>query len=307
MHAVLFAVVVLIVLGDAYPKGAAPVPDWFVADTLSYDNNPLASWFANRTANGQHDRRAQKWSQYLNPYHRHLHKFRGKEVNLVEMGVQSGGSLHMWLDYFGEKASVYGVDIDSHAQVVERDRPGRVRVFLGDQGDPDFLRRLCNEIGRIDFILDDASHVPWHQILGVEMLFPCLNPDGGVYMVEDLGTETHLGKLANESIVAYAHARAADLQVDTRQEVSMIRRRDAPMKLSRDRKKAPITMWQRQLNSVHVYGSLVVFEKIRERDHFILDAGQVIIPKRTVGFVGLSRGDAEARAEQLRKGGGLWV
>ena len=28
--------------------------------------------------------------------------------------------------------------------------------------------------------------VGWHQILAFELLFPCLNPDGGVYMIEDL-------------------------------------------------------------------------------------------------------------------------
>ena len=278
-------------------KGAAPVPSWFVAETLSDDGDPLASWFANRTEHGLHERRAQKWSQYLHPYHRHLHKFRGKEITLVEMGVQSGGSLHMWMDYFGDKARIYGVDIDSRVRVVEGDRPGRVKVFIGDQGDPEFLRGLCKQIGRIDFVLDDASRIPWHQIMGVEMLFPCLNPDGGVYMVEDLGTDTHhVGKAANESIVAYAHAKAAELQVDTRPEV-----------LARHPRQAPITMWQRQLRSVHAYGSLVVFEKIRERRHFALDAGQVTIPKRTVGFVGLSRDKAEARAEQLRKGENLWV
>ena len=100
----------------------------------------------------------------------------------------------------------------------------------------------------------------------------------------------------NESIIAYAHAKAAELQVDTRPEI-----------LARHPRQAPITMWQRQLRSVHTYGSLVVFEKIRERHHFALDAGQISIPKRTVGFVGLSRAAAEARAEQLRKGGNLWA
>ena len=91
----------------------------------------------------------------------------------------------MWLDYFGDKAHVYGADIETAVRVVAKDRPGRIQIFIGDQGDPSYLRRLCQEIGpgRIDFILDDASHVPWHQILGVEQLFPCLNPDGGVYMV----------------------------------------------------------------------------------------------------------------------------
>ena len=105
---------------------------------------------------------------------------------------------------------MFGLDVDNAVRVVEQDRTsqtgtnitGRIKVFTGDQGDPDFLRSLCTKIGRIDFIIDDASHIPWHQILGLEMLFPCLNPAGGVYMVEDL-TDDARGKFVLRSILDF--------------------------------------------------------------------------------------------------------
>ena len=64
----------------------------------------------------------------------------------------------------------------------------RIRNFIGDIGDPAFLSFLCESIQRIDIIVDDASHLNWHQKLAFEALYPCLNPNGGIYIVEDIGT-----------------------------------------------------------------------------------------------------------------------
>jgi hypothetical protein len=41
---------------------------------------------------------------YLDAYHRHFERFRSQEkVVMVEVGVQSGGSINMWRNYFGDK------------------------------------------------------------------------------------------------------------------------------------------------------------------------------------------------------------
>jgi hypothetical protein len=64
----------------------------------------------------------------------------------------------------------------------------RITNFIGDIGDPAFLTFLCESIQRIDIIVDDASHLNWHQKLAFEALYPCLNPNGGIYIVEDIGT-----------------------------------------------------------------------------------------------------------------------
>jgi hypothetical protein len=45
-----------------------------------------------------------KWEHYLDAYHRHFDRFRAQErVVVVEVGVQSGGSIEMWRRYFGPK------------------------------------------------------------------------------------------------------------------------------------------------------------------------------------------------------------
>ncbi|CAM4388476.1 hypothetical protein L1N85_23720 [Paenibacillus alkaliterrae] len=60
-----------------------------------------------------------KWSHYFDIYERHFDRFVGKEVNLMEIGVFHGGSLQMWKHYLGDRATIYGVDIDPKAKSLE--------------------------------------------------------------------------------------------------------------------------------------------------------------------------------------------
>ncbi len=62
-----------------------------------------------------------KWRHYFDIYERHLGKFVGREVHVVEVGVFSGGSLGMWKHYFGEQCCVYGINIAPECRAYERD------------------------------------------------------------------------------------------------------------------------------------------------------------------------------------------
>ena len=57
-----------------------------------------------------------KWSHYLSLYHRHFARFRGREMSIMEIGVNKGGSLELWKKYFGPKAKIYGIDIAKHTK-----------------------------------------------------------------------------------------------------------------------------------------------------------------------------------------------
>src|SRR2546423_1377401 len=77
--------------------------------------NPLSLYFASHTTGPG----IWKWMHYFDIYHRHFKKFIGRDVNVLEIGIYSGGSLQMWKEYFGEKAHIYGVDIEEACQVYE--------------------------------------------------------------------------------------------------------------------------------------------------------------------------------------------
>jgi hypothetical protein len=126
-----------------------------------------------------------KWNHSLDIYDRHLSRFRGREVRVLEVGIYSGGSLDMWRDYFGPHSQIYGIDIEPACKAYEREY---VKVFIGDQGDRNFWRRFRQEVPPVDIVIDDGGHLPEQQIVTLEELLPHLRP-GGVYICEDiLGT-----------------------------------------------------------------------------------------------------------------------
>ncbi len=125
-----------------------------------------------------------KWVHYLPIYEKLFSPFIGTAVRILEIGVSKGGSLKLWREFFGQKASIFGIDIDPKCEAYDG-KYGQVRI--GSQTDPEFLKRVVSEIGGVDIVLDDGSHVASHQKLSFNVLFPLLS-EGGLYLIEDLHT-----------------------------------------------------------------------------------------------------------------------
>lgn len=135
---------------------------------------------------------AHKWAHYLPAYDEQFSPFRSgfpqrdgsfRPLRMLEIGVRFGGSLQIWRQYFGPDASIWGIDIDNRCS----DLQGDFTVRIGSQADAKFLRTVVEEMGGVDIVLDDGSHVTQHQRASFRTLFPLLS-DGGVYAVEDLHT-----------------------------------------------------------------------------------------------------------------------
>lgn len=132
-----------------------------------------------------------KWDHYLKIYDHHFNRFRSSKVKFLEIGVSHGGSLQLWRKYFGEDATIFGIDIDARCGVL--DDPPCVNIRIGSQADAQFLRKTVEEMGGIDIVLDDGSHRVSHQCTTFDTLFPLVRA-GGVYMVEDLHTNYWRGE-----------------------------------------------------------------------------------------------------------------
>ena len=125
-----------------------------------------------------------KWLHYFDIYDRMFKPYIGSSVKILEIGVFKGGSLEMWRKFLGEKATIFGVDIDPACAQYDG-KFGSVRI--GSQDDPDFLRQVVKEMGGVDIVLDDGSHIATHQRTSFEALFPLLSNDG-LYIIEDMHT-----------------------------------------------------------------------------------------------------------------------
>lgn len=125
---------------------------------------------------------------YTKVYRHFLRPYKFRPVRLLEIGVggkgptDGGASLRMWKDYF-PFGKIYALDLFDKSPLEEP----RIRIFKGDQSDPEALRRVTAESGDLDIIIDDGSHCNNHVIRTFELLFPCLKL-GGLYFVEDAQT-----------------------------------------------------------------------------------------------------------------------
>lgn len=133
----------------------------------------------------QHEGRLlNKWSHYIGIYDQYFSKYRNKEIVFLEIGIAHGGSLQIWRKYFGEKALIIGVDINSECKKFEE---GNTKVFIGSQEDPAFLQQLKKEVPMADILLDDGGHTMKQQITTFNILFDHVKEDG-IYACEDLHT-----------------------------------------------------------------------------------------------------------------------
>lgn len=201
--------------------------------------NPLERYFRANTG-----RQIHKWIHYFDIYHRHLGRFRGRPVVILEFGVNQGGSLQMWRHYFGGKATIYGVDIDPRCA---RLGGPRIKVFIGDQEDRDFLRNLAAEIGPIDVLIEDGGHTMGQQVATFEELYPHLAPDG-VFLIEDVHTSYWPryggGYRKYGTFMEYAKALADQLNAWHSREPDFV-----------------VDEFTRTTRSMHFYDSIVVFER----------------------------------------------
>jgi len=125
-------------------------------------------------------------ARYCEWYAKHFNERRNQRLRILEIGVKNGDSLLMWKEYF-PNSKIFGLEYNPEPLVDFNHED--IEVFIGDQSDVELLERIAKEAGPFDIIIDDASHVMEHHQISFNYLFVnALNKDGGVYVIEDLGT-----------------------------------------------------------------------------------------------------------------------
>lgn len=199
------------------------------------------------------DRPIHKWVHYFEIYERHLEKYRDTSVNVLEIGVQGGGSLQMWKKYFGPKSKILGIDIDQKCKYQEE----QINVEIGNQSDLEFLQKIVTEYGPFDIIIDDGSHIQSDVLNSFFFLYPTLNR-GGTYIIEDTNTayfkafQGGIGSEAN-SISIFSHF-VHDMNLEYMEE--------------------PFNIKLRDLSSLCFYNSMVVFEKENNKDKYVMSVSK---------------------------------
>jgi 2-polyprenyl-3-methyl-5-hydroxy-6-metoxy-1,4-benzoquinol methylase len=122
-----------------------------------------------------------KWQHYIEFYDRRFAKL-DRPLRILEIGVQSGGSLHLWSRLVHPESTIVGIDINEPCR---RYAGGNIIVEIGSQADTEFLNGIAAKFGPFDIIVDDGSHIPEHQEISFRTLAKHIAP-GGVYFIEDI-------------------------------------------------------------------------------------------------------------------------
>lgn len=194
-----------------------------------------------------------KWEPYFEIYEKHLQHLKGKDIHLVEVGVQKGGSLEMWSNWLGPQAKITGIDVDEACRELKYDQQN-ITVMIGDQGSRDFWKQVEPILGNIDVFIDDGGHTMEQQIVTFEAIFPKLKV-GSIFICEDTHTSYmshHGGGIkAPNTFIEYSKDFVDVLHQNWWQQVTT--------KMEEKR------ILAKDLTGIFFYDSVVVFEKFGKR------------------------------------------
>lgn len=124
---------------------------------------------------------------YLDTYEALLSSKKETATAIVEVGVQHGGSIKLWRDYF-VNADIYGIDTNEIDRdcITELKKDSRVTLLIPNDGYSEKTVSLFTEKElQFDMIMDDGPHVIELMKQFITLYLPLLKPDG-VMIIEDV-------------------------------------------------------------------------------------------------------------------------
>lgn len=207
-----------------------------------------------------------KWIHYFDIYERYFNKYVDRNVLMIEIGVDNGGSIEMWKKYLGQNTTIVGIDIRQECKQFE-DVDNKIFVEIGDQSDTNFLNSIIEKYGKPDIVLDDGSHIMNHLIKTFNFLYFNMKSEG-TYLVEDLHTcywsEFEGGLLSPNTFIEFTKSKIDEL--------------NAP----HTRGAQAITDFTKITQSINIYDSIVVFEKRPQNKKIHIQTGNIELLKNLI-------------------------
>ena len=145
-----------------------------------------------------------KWESYLDYYNEIFMPLKNKDISLLEIGIQNGGSLQTYLNFFKNAELIVGCDIDDKCHNLNYDDK-RIKVVVGNINSNETYSKISSLINQFDILIDDGSHISSDIIISFIKYFPIVKP-GGIYVIEDIhcsydsyNTKKYGGGILNEN------------------------------------------------------------------------------------------------------------
>jgi len=136
---------------------------------------------------------------YLPLYQKLLISKKETARNVLEVGIDKGGSIKLWNDFF-TNANIYGLDI-MHVNNVREVIKNKERIILytstNAYDDNFFNANFLNKGIKCDFMLDDGPHSLTSMIQFIK-LYSQIMTDDGILIIEDVQSWDWIDILINE-------------------------------------------------------------------------------------------------------------
>jgi len=119
---------------------------------------------------------------YLETYEKILNDKHLSCRNVLEIGIQSGGSMKLWNDYF-VNANIYGIDIDENPHFLNEFK--RVNCLKMNAYSQESIDYFSNKNIKFDLIIDDGPHTLESMTYFIKNYIQLLSFDG-IMIVEDI-------------------------------------------------------------------------------------------------------------------------
>lgn len=125
-------------------------------------------------------------------YEKEFAKYRDQSIDMIEIGVQRGGSIGLWAEYFN-KVRLLGLDIDPlpEAYDIIAKYPNAKLEKLDA-----YRNEVVEAMPMADIIIDDGPHTFGSQIYAARNFVNRVKP-GGMFIIEDVQRHEHFQELHN--------------------------------------------------------------------------------------------------------------
>lgn len=127
-----------------------------------------------------------KWTRYLAEYDSLFSEIQDKPIRLLEIGIQNGGGLEIWANFFENGQKFIGCDINPDCSALRFD-DSRIALVIGDATTNATQNEILLQSPELDVVIEDGSHHSGDVIRAFLKYFPNI-VDGGIFVAEDLHT-----------------------------------------------------------------------------------------------------------------------
>jgi len=124
-----------------------------------------------------------KWSSYIEKYDEKFLKYKDLPINLLEIGVQNGGSLEIYSKYFSKAKNIIGCDVNPKCENLKFDDQ-KIKIVVGNANHESIKNQII-KFSEFDIIIEDGSHTSLDIVSSFCKYFNYLK-DGGLYIIEDI-------------------------------------------------------------------------------------------------------------------------